>query len=140
MKYRLFSILSARLPRVIQIGLLAFFTLALVISFVFWKRYTSNILSLDSVPGLYYEGLLLLLLLGWNPKGIRLVLLGLLIFLLTNDLIAIFFRSMPGLPPTYLLRRVYNLLHLNRSIACISEMSLLTGLFMIILQPVSKRT
>lgn len=105
---------------------LTVFGAALLIKLVVWYSidlHRSNF----RIPAIFWEGFLLLTLILWNPKGIRLLLLALMGFFITELIIYNFLvGGLSYFPFWYLFRDLYGLLRLDSLYAFLIESTLLT--------------
>ena len=118
---------------------LSIFGAAAIIKLVLWYHYRSALGFPSHIPMIFWEGTTLISLLIWNPKGIRLVLLALLGFLIYNLVLFNFFvGGLSSLPFWYLFRDVYALLHVDSFFAFFVE-SVLLLLLTLSIFPFGKR-
>lgn len=109
--------------------LLILFGTAFLIGFLHWNHYRSEVFNWDWFFRKYLDRLLFLGFIAWNPKGVRLLVLGVLLSLLYLDIRAAFFISgMSVLPWHYLYSDVYSRFKLDSLYAFIAELGLITFL------------
>lgn len=112
--------------------LLIIFGAALLIGFLHWNYYRSGIFSWGLFFRQYLDRLLFIGVLIWNPKGVRLLVLVVLLSLLYLDIRAAFFISgMSVLPWHYLYSDVYSRFQLDSLYAFIAELGIIAYLLYI---------
>ena len=108
---------------------LILFGAAILIKLAHWYYYRSTIGLPTHTPMIFWESLVLLTLIFWNPKGIRIVLLALMGFFIFQLVVYSFFTGgMSSLPYWYLFRDVYGMLHLDSLYAFLTEAVILFSL------------
>ncbi len=108
---------------------LVIFGSALLINLVNWYYGQYTLKAAFRIPAIFWEGIVLLALISWNPRGIRLFLLAVLGFFISQLIITNFIvGGMSTLPFWYLFRDVYGLLKLDSSYAFLIESILLLSM------------
>lgn len=107
---------------------LSIFGAALLIKLVVW--YSSDLHQRHfRIPAMFWEGFFLLALIFWNPKGIRLLLLALIGFFITELIVFNFIvGGLSDLPFWYLFQEVYQLFKLDSLYAFLTESILLVSM------------
>lgn len=81
------------------------------------------------IPYIFWEGIILLSIISWNPRGIRLILFAFMGFFITEPILFNFvIGGMSNLPFWYLFRDVYGLLMLDSLYAFLIESVLLLSM------------
>lgn len=113
----------SKLSSIHRIALLILFGLALVSKLIPFYYYLQEPFR---IPNIGWEGIALLTLLFWNPKGIRLVLFALMGFFIFQLIYYNFFiGGLSNLPYWYLFQDLYDFLYLSDWQAFIIESVLL---------------
>lgn len=105
--------------------LLVIFGSAILIGFLHWNHYRSEVFSWELFFRRYLYRLLFLGLLIWNPKGVRLFVLAILTYLLYWDIAFTFFLPISSLPYWYLFRDVYMYIKLPEIFYFLFELGLI---------------
>jgi hypothetical protein len=120
--------LLSKLPTKQKLIFLAILGTASFIRIFIWYYYHMQYEGFR-IPFIFWEGIILLSLISWNPRGIRLILLVLLGFFISQLIIFNFFvGGMSTLPFWYLFRDVYGLLRLDSLYAFLIESALLLSM------------
>lgn len=121
--------LFSKLSQKHKLIFLVIFGAALLIKLVVWYSFIDLHRNHFRIPAISWEGLLLLTFIFWNPKGIRLVLLALMGFFITELIIYNFVvGGLSSFPFWYLFRDIYGLFQLDSLYAFLFESALLLGM------------